>query len=131
MAANSDYWCSDDLADGLDDPYQANISMNKASCRDDCKGGYAFDQSFWKSTIISEWGLVCDKAYLATLGKMVFFAGLAAGTFGAGLISDRYGRKAAIVLMAQLLFGCGILAATMPTFVSFVIIWFLTGMQIN
>ena len=58
---------------------------------------------------------------------MLFFAGFAVGTFGAGLISDRYGRKSAIVLMAQLLFGCGILTATMSNTVGFTIMWFFTG----
>ena len=42
------------------------------------------------------------------------------GTFLAGLISDTYGRKTAIVLMSQMLFGCGILTATMPNYVTFV-----------
>ena len=58
---------------------------------------------------------------------MVFFAGFAFGTFGAGLISDRYGRKSAIILMAQMLFGCGILATTMSHLIGFTIIWFFTG----
>lgn len=58
---------------------------------------------------------------------MLFFAGFAVGTFGAGLISDRYGRKSAIILMAQLLFGCGILTASMGNMVGFTIMWFFTG----
>ena len=58
---------------------------------------------------------------------MLFFAGFAVGTFGAGIISDRYGRKSDIMLMAQLLFGCGILTAAMKNTVSFTIMWFLTG----
>ena len=65
---------------------------------------------------------------ISVIAKMLFFAGFAVGTFGAGLISDRYGRKSAIVLMAQLLFGCGILTATMSNMVGFAIMWFLTGM---
>ena len=62
---------------------------------------------------------------------MLFFAGFAVGTFGAGLISDRYGRKSAIILMAQLLFGCGILTATTSNVVAFSIMWFLTGIDIK
>ena len=60
---------------------------------------------------------------------MLFFTGFACGTFGAGLISDNYGRKFAIMLMSQLLFGCGILTATMPNYITFVLLWFLTGKQ--
>ena len=65
--------------------------------------------------------------FISVVAKMLFFAGFAVGTFGAGLISDRYGRKSAIVLMAQLLFGCGILTATMSNVVGFTIMWFFTG----
>ena len=65
--------------------------------------------------------------FILVVAKMLFFAGFAVGTFGAGLISDRYGRKSAIVLMAQLLFGCGILTATMSNVVGFTIMWFFTG----
>ncbi len=74
-----------------------------------------------------QWELVCDRSNLALLAKMIFFAGFATGTFCAGIISDRYGRKPAIVLMAQLLFGSGILATIMPNYISFVLVWFFTG----
>ena len=41
---------------------------------------------------------------------MTIFGGFAVGTFGAGWLSDAYGRKTAIILSSQLLFGAGILA---------------------
>ena len=120
VAAKTDFWCSGDPA-----TEGQNVSV---VCSKPCaSSNYSYDHSFWQSTIIIQWGLVCENAYLATLGKMIFFGGFAAGTFGAGLISDNYGRKPAIVLMAQLLFGCGILAATMPSYITFIILWFFTG----
>ena len=88
---------------------------------------YQHDTSFWKNTIITEFDLYCDNAYLSTIAKMTFFTGFGCGTFGAGLISDMFGRKSAIVLMSQLLFGCGILTATMPNYITFVLLWFFTG----
>ena len=68
---------------------------------------------------------------LLVLAKMLFFAGFAVGTFGAGIISDLYGRKSAIMLMAQLLFGCGILTAAMRNMAAFTIMWFFTGTSIR
>ena len=62
---------------------------------------------------------------------MTIFAGFAVGTFGAGWLSDSYGRKTAIILLSQLLFGAGILASTMTTFSGFLILWFLTGLKLN
>ena len=58
---------------------------------------------------------------------MIIFGGFAVGTFGAGWLSDAYGRKTAIILLSQLLFGAGILASTMTAFAGFLIFWFLTG----
>lgn len=125
VAAKTDYWCADDLQPG-DDPLVANISKNKEACRENCTK-YEFDHSFWENTIIMEWDLTCGKSDLSVLAKMVFFSGFAAGTFGAGLISDTYGRRSAIILMSQLLFGAGILSTTMPSYTTFVIMWFFTG----
>ena len=54
--------------------------------------------------------------------------GFAFGTFGAGLFSDRYGRKMAIILFSQLLLITGIIATVMPNVASFAIVWFFVGM---
>ena len=88
---------------------------------------YGYDRPVWAQTIQMEWNLVCDRVHLEVLAKMTIFGGLAVGTFGAGWISDNYGRKNAIVLMSQLLFGSGILASTMTNFIAFLILWFLAG----
>ena len=64
---------------------------------------------------------------ISVAAKMPIFAGFAVGTFGAGYLSDQFGRKSAIVLMTQMLFGCGILATTMPNLAGFGVFWFFTG----
>ena len=66
VAAKTDFWCVDDLPEDVNFT-QANISLNADSCRDDCKE-YNFDHSFWKSTIITEWELICGYSYLT--GKL-------------------------------------------------------------
>ena len=58
---------------------------------------------------------------------MILFSGFGAGTFLAGLLSDYYGRRTAIMLQSQLLFGVGILATVMPNYTTFVLLWFVTG----
>ena len=36
---------------------------------------YGFDHSFWVSTMITEWDLVCEKSWLKTLAKLLLFTG--------------------------------------------------------
>ena len=128
VAAKTDYWCLDYVTEAMDpNNPNANVSRGADACKQTCQQGFGFDQSFWQSTMIIEWELVCQHKYLAIIGKMIFFAGFAFGTFFAGLVSDKYGRKQAIILMAQLLFGCGLLASIMPSYLSFIIIWWATG----
>ena len=51
VAAKADFWCSDDYDGDPADYLKANISLNKAACQKACPGGYAFDRSFWHSTL--------------------------------------------------------------------------------
>ena len=37
---------------------------------------YGFEHEFWRATMIDEWNLVCEKAWLKTLAKQLLFAGI-------------------------------------------------------
>ena len=137
----TDFWCEESATLNISS-YQAslnkhpkdiaisqNTSLSTAplndtvnTCTMTCTK-YGYDRTVWAQTIQMEWNLVCDRVHLEVLAKMTIFGGLAVGTFGAGWISDNYGRKNAIVLMSQLLFGSGILASTMTNFIAFLILW--------
>ena len=36
---------------------------------------YEFDHTFWVSTMITEWDLVCERSWLKTLAKLLLFTG--------------------------------------------------------
>ena len=68
-----------------DDKYQSAIShKKKIKC-----SSWDYDTFKWKSTIIHEWNLVCDRGHLLKLTQQVTFFGLLCGVFLSGLISDR------------------------------------------
>ena len=71
VAAKTDYWCKDDLilANEINKPV-ANFTSpkNNDSCRADCTE-YYFDHTFWESTILTDWTMVCDRGYLS--GKSI------------------------------------------------------------
>jgi len=92
------------------------------SCSD-----YAYDESFWEETIVSEWDLVCGSSGLPVVSKMVFFSGFAVGTFVAGIVSDIWGRKRSILLFSFLMLASGLATSFMPVFPSFIIMWWLVG----
>ncbi|XP_054167878.1 organic cation transporter protein-like [Oppia nitens] len=54
---------------------------------------WQYDQSFWRSTIISEWDIVCNRAQLASLTQSAYMAGVMVTVVVMGQLSDKYGRR--------------------------------------
>lgn len=61
-----------------------------------------FDQTYYKETIVSAWGLVCDKAWMVSLTVTINLAGAVSGLF-IGFFSDRFGRKRCAFVLAFVL----------------------------
>merc|ERR1719219_325591 len=88
---------------------------------------YEFDHDFWVSTMVTEWDLVCEKAWLKTLAKLLLFTGFALGSFCSGLVSDRFGRKTAIWGASVIMLVFGLITAFVPWYPVFVFTWWVTG----
>ena len=50
---------------------------------------WTYNNSFWRSTIIQEWDLVCHNKESQKLTQQITFIGLLFGVFTSGVISDR------------------------------------------
>lgn len=57
-----------------------------------CFGEYQFATEFGENSVVTEWGLVCEKRYLTFLGPTVYYIGVLMGAWIAGLLADRIGR---------------------------------------
>ncbi|CAH1777260.1 unnamed protein product [Owenia fusiformis] len=65
-----------------------------------CNSGWVFDKSVRDSTAVSQYELVCENDWMYTLPATFQMVGLLFGSFIAGLMSDKFGRKPTTIGMA-------------------------------
>jgi len=68
-----------------------------------CSGEYRFVTESAENSVVTEWGLVCEKRYLSFLGPSVYYTGVLLGAWIIGFLTDRIGRLPvqALCLYAQ------------------------------
>jgi len=92
------------------DPGNVNSCID-SSTTTSCVSGYAFDDSVFPETVITEFGLVCDQVYLDSLATALYMAGVLIGSIFFGYLCDKFGRKLVMigssVLAVTCLFGSG------------------------
>ncbi|XP_053878149.1 solute carrier family 22 member 16 isoform X2 [Malaclemys terrapin pileata] len=93
-----------------------------------CSDGYIYDHTKWKSTIVTEWDLVCHREWLAKLTQPTFMLGVLLGAVIFGDMADRVGRRYIMWFTSTGQFLFGIAVAFTFDYYSFVIIRFLLAM---
>ncbi|CAG2119336.1 unnamed protein product, partial [Medioppia subpectinata] len=100
---NVDYWCDKpqvyqnmtdrewrDRTVGTRDPnYQCRRYDNPAL---ECQS-WQYDHSFWRSSIISEWNIVCSREGLASATQSAYMVGVMVTVVVMGQLSDKIGRR--------------------------------------
>ncbi|XP_013172468.1 PREDICTED: solute carrier family 22 member 13-like isoform X1 [Papilio xuthus] len=96
------------------------------TCYDDCMK-YEYHNQGLQTTLISDYNLICDRQWLASMAQSVLMLGFLVGTFLFGWISDRFGRRNSIV--ASVLINVIFMLATpfSPNFWTFSIFRLITG----
>lgn len=96
-STSKNYGCQDVANSSID----ANVTF--ASPEVSCSGEYRFMTEFAENSVVTEWGLVCEKRYLSFLGPAAYYTGVLLGAWIAGFLADRIGRLPvqAICLYAQ------------------------------
>ncbi|KYO18672.1 hypothetical protein Y1Q_0009127 [Alligator mississippiensis] len=90
-----------------------------------CQNGWVYRHPH--SSVVSEYNLVCDNAWLLDVTQGVLNLGFLTGAFTLGYAADRYGRILVFLFSCLGVGVCGIVVAFAPNFSIFLIFRFLQG----
>ncbi|XP_030584647.1 solute carrier family 22 member 7-like [Archocentrus centrarchus] len=96
-----------------------------------CRNGWVYDNTTFKSTLTSEWDLVCTRRGKNKATATIFFVGVMFGAISFGSLSDRYGRR--IMLLVSYVSGMlfGVASAFSTSYMMFAVLRFFTGFCIT
>ncbi|XP_068613049.1 solute carrier family 22 member 7-like [Brachionichthys hirsutus] len=92
-----------------------------------CQTGWVYDNATFRSTVTSQWDLVCERRGKNKASATIFFIGATMGAITFGSLSDRFGRRSMILVsyVSAMLFGFA--SALSTSYVMFVVLRFFTG----
>ncbi|XP_044576836.1 organic cation transporter protein-like [Cotesia glomerata] len=88
---------------------------------------FSYDDSVFKSTIVSEWDLVCGRKYLLSLVQPFTQFGILIGNMVFGIVADKIGRKKPLMIAVIFQAITGIITAFMPIFELFLLFKFISA----
>uniref|UniRef100_A0A667ZXU1 Solute carrier family 22 member 6 n=1 Tax=Myripristis murdjan TaxID=586833 RepID=A0A667ZXU1_9TELE len=114
---------------------QYQLLLNSSNITDaptvPCKNGWVYDTSAFKSTLATEWDLVCDKRRENKATATIFFVGVMFGAVCFGSLSDRFGRRIMLLLSYILGMVFAVASAFSTSYVMFTVLRFFTGFSIT
>ncbi|CAH2268512.1 jg3772 [Pararge aegeria aegeria] len=119
LTPNLVYWCKD-FGDN-----SSRVGENM-TCYADC-AEYGYDSAPFENTIITQWGLVCERTWMASFAQMVLQLGVLLGSVMFGFLSDRYGRKYTFLVSITSVIVTGFAVSFPPDYITFTVLRFLLG----
>ncbi|XP_068178779.1 solute carrier family 22 member 7-like [Antennarius striatus] len=94
-----------------------------------CQTGWVYDNTTLRSTVTSQWDLVCERRGKNKATATIFFIGAMIGAITFGSLSDRFGRRSMMLVsyMSTMIFG--VVTAVSTSYVMFVVLRFFTGLS--
>lgn len=94
-----------------------------------CTEGWVYDRSQYRSTIVSEFDLVCDKKKMAAMTQSIFYVGYLVGSWASGSLADAIGRYYTLFIAVSVDIIAGVILAFSPSYWFFCIFRFLVGVS--
>ncbi|XP_068583454.1 solute carrier family 22 member 7-like [Cebidichthys violaceus] len=110
--------------------YLSGLNSSEDAVIVQCQNGWVYDNSTFKSTLATEWDLVCSRKGMNKATVTIFFIGVMCGAPLFGFLSDRFGRRPLLLASYLSSLTFAVLSAFSPTYVVFVIMRFFTGMSL-
>ncbi|XP_008284897.1 solute carrier family 22 member 7-like isoform X1 [Stegastes partitus] len=110
--------------------YLSDSNSTEATSPVKCQNGWVYDNSTFKSTLATEWDLVCSRKGMNKATATIFFIGVMTGAPVFGFLSDRFGRRPLLLASYLLSLMFAVLSAFSTSYVMFVIMRFFTGMSL-
>uniref|UniRef100_A0A8C4DWY2 Solute carrier family 22 member 6 n=1 Tax=Dicentrarchus labrax TaxID=13489 RepID=A0A8C4DWY2_DICLA len=114
---------------------QYHLLVNSSNITDlltvPCQNGWVYDNTDFKSTVVTEWNLVCDKRRVNRATATIFFIGVMVGAAVFGYLSDRFGRKRTLLASYMITTFFGFASAFSYNFAMFAVMRFFTGFGIS
>ena len=101
----------------------ASFTNTTASC-----SSYVFSKREMRSSLATEWGLVCAEDWRLPLTQSVFFGGVLVGAVVWGPLGDLWGRRTAFLLAMLQTALCGLAAGLAPSLTVYTVLMFFTAM---
>ncbi|XP_013792216.1 solute carrier family 22 member 5-like, partial [Limulus polyphemus] len=89
---------------------------------------WEYDKSFYQTTIINEWDLVCDDEWMVSLTQSIYMAGFLVATIMFGQLADRFGRRPIILICVVIIVTSGLATAFSTSFAMFTVLRFLVAL---
>ncbi|CAF1264627.1 unnamed protein product [Adineta steineri] len=73
---------------------------------------FVFDRTYYESTLVEEWFMVCSRVSLKSFAQIIFFFGYMVGSIVFGILSDKFGRRpvmgASFIVITLAAFMCAL-----------------------
>ncbi|XP_044150190.1 solute carrier family 22 member 13-like isoform X1 [Bufo gargarizans] len=96
-----------------------------------CRNGWVYDTSQQKSTLVTEFDLVCHRKEQNDICQSIYMLGLLIGSLFFGHLADRIGRRPVILISILMMFAFGLGAAFVTHFYIFMVLRCFVGIAMS